>query len=51
MTRDEQVRIDEIVRNNVKEILKKYLVKDLVVRISNEILAGVEWDLGNMEEE
>lgn len=51
MSRDQQVRIDEIVRNNCEEILKKYFTKDLVRRITNEILAGVEWDIGNMEEE
>ena len=51
MSRDQQVRIDEIVRNNCREILNKYFTKDLAVRISNEISSGVEWDIANMEGE
>lgn len=51
MTRDQQVKIDEIIRNNVREVLNKYLTKDLAVRISNEICAGAEWDIANMEED
>jgi hypothetical protein len=46
-----QHEVRQIVKTNVEEILKNYLTKDLVRRITNEILAGVEWDLGNMEEE
>lgn len=46
-----QHEVRQIVKTNTEEILKNYLTKDLVRRITNEILAGVEWDLGNMEEE
>lgn len=46
-----QAAVREIVKNNLTEILGNYFTKDLVRRISNEILSGVEWDLGNMEED
>lgn len=51
MTRDQQVRIDEIIRNNTREVLKKYLAKELAVKIGNEICAGTEWDIANMDDE
>ena len=45
-----QTAVREIVKNNLTEILSNYFTKDIVRRISNEVLSGVEWDLGNMEE-
>ena len=46
-----QIAVRKIVKDNVKEVLSKYFTKDLVTKITNEIMPGVEWDLGNMEEE
>jgi len=46
-----QAAVREIVKNNLIEILSNYFTKDLARKIRNEVLAGVEWDLGNMEEE
>ena len=45
-----QTAVREIVKNNLTEILSNYFTKDIVRRITNEVLSGVEWDLGNMEE-
>lgn len=42
--------IDRIVKDNMTEILGKYLTKDLVRKIVNETMSGIEWDIGNMEE-
>jgi hypothetical protein len=44
-----QSAVRKIVKENVKGILRNYLTDDMVRKITNEILAGVEWDLGNME--
>jgi hypothetical protein len=46
-----QSAIRKIVKENVTEILRNYMTDDVVKKIRNEILAGVEWDLGNMKEE
>lgn len=46
-----QIKVRQIVKDNAIEVLKQYLTKDLYIKFTNEILAGVEWDLGNMEEE
>lgn len=51
MTNKQQTEIRKIVKDNITEVLSDYLTKDLVTRIRNEILAGVEWDLGHMDEE
>ena len=45
-----QTEVRRIVKDNMTEILNQYLTKDLVRKIVNETLAGVEWDLENMEE-
>ena len=50
MDQKTQVAVNEIARNNIREVLKKYFTKDLVNKITNEIMPGIEWDLGNMEE-
>lgn len=46
-----QAAVRKIVKDNMTEILSNYFTKDLVRKITNETLSGVEWDLGNMEEE
>ena len=46
-----QAKVCEIVRKDLKEILEIYLAKNLATNIRNEIMAAVEWDLGNMEED
>lgn len=45
-----QTAVREIVKNNLTEILSNYFTKDIVRKVTNEVLSGVEWDLGNMEE-
>ena len=51
MTRDEKVKIDQIVQSNCEEVLKKYFTKDIVRRIATEIRCGIEYDVANMDEE
>ena len=51
MTKEQTVKVMEIVSDNVEEILDKYLSYDLVRRIASEIKAGVQWDLVNKMEE
>ena len=46
-----QAAVRRIVKDNMKEILGQYFTEDMVRRLVNETLAGVEWDLGNMKEE
>ena len=46
-----QSAVRKIVKENVREVLKRYFTEDIVRKITNEIMPGVEWDLGNMEEE
>ena len=50
MSNETYGRILQIVVNNVREVLDKYLADKLAKDIEIEIRSGVEWDLGNMEE-
>ena len=43
--------IDRIVKDNMTEILSKYFTKDVVRKIVNETMPGIEWDIANMEED
>ena len=43
--------IDRIVKENMTEILSRYFTKDMVRKIVNETMPGIEWDIGNMKEE
>ena len=45
-----QTEVRRIVKDNMREVLRKYFTPDLVNKITNEIMPGVEWDLGNMDE-
>lgn len=45
-----QSEVRKIVKDNVREVLKRYFTDDIVRKITNEIMPGIEWDLGNMEE-
>ena len=51
MEKQQAKEIMKIIDTNVEEVLDKYLSYDLVRRIKTEIVAGVEWDLANMEGE
>lgn len=51
MSKDQVKAIMKIVDNNVEEVLDKYLAYELVRKIKSEIIAGVEWDLVNMEDD
>jgi hypothetical protein len=42
--------IDKIVKDNMTEILSRYFTKDIVRKIVNETMPGIEWDIGNMDE-
>ena len=46
-----QSAVRKIVKENVREVLKRYFTEDIVRKITNEIMPGVEWDLGNMDME
>ena len=46
-----QIAVRRIVKDNLKTILGNYFTEEIVRKISIEVLSGVEWDLGNMEEE
>ena len=43
--------IDRIVKDNMTEILSRYFTKDMVRKIVNETMPGIEWDIANMKEE
>lgn len=49
MEKQQAKEIMKTVSDNVEEVLDKYLSYELVRRIKTEIVAGVEWDLANME--
>ena len=46
-----QSAVRKIVKENIEEALRRYFKEDTVRKLTNEILPGVEWDLGNMEED
>ena len=54
MNKKEWVRMSEmtkILRENVHEVLDKYLCGELMRDIENEIVHSLEWAIGNMEED
>ena len=51
MTKEQSIKVMEIVSDNVEEVLDKYLSYELLRRITSEIKAGVEWDLVNKMED
>ena len=46
-----QSEVRKIVKENAREVLKRYFTEDVVRKILNEMLPGIEWDLGNMKED
>ena len=44
-------KLTKILRENVHEVLDKYLAGELLRDIENEIVHSLEWELANMEED